>query len=76
MTLENILKLFVFFLTIAPIEVSLKQKKLFYMFSQSYKTKQYTLAGYQFEVLFRVIKSEKLEEAYLGQKLCYRQCTA
>jgi outer membrane protein assembly factor BamD len=40
-----------------PIEVSLKQKKLFYMFSQSYyKTKQYTLAGYQFEVLFRVIQ--------------------
>jgi outer membrane protein assembly factor BamD len=40
------------------------------MFSQSYyKTKQYTLAGYQFEVLFRVIKKWKLEEAaYLGQK--------
>jgi outer membrane protein assembly factor BamD len=42
---------------IAPTyRVSLKQKKLFYMFSQSYyKTKQYTLAGI-FEVLFRVIQ--------------------
>jgi outer membrane protein assembly factor BamD len=39
-----------------PIEVNLKQKKLFYMFSQSYyKTKQYTLAGY-LKVLFRVIQ--------------------
>ena len=46
-------------------------EKLFYMFSQSYyKTKQYTLAGYQFESFVSGYpKSEKLEEAaYLGAK--------
>ena len=46
-------------------------EKLFYMFAQSYfKTKQYTLAGYQFESFVSGYpKSEKLEEAaYLGAK--------
>jgi outer membrane protein assembly factor BamD len=46
-------------------------EKLFYMFSQSYyKTKQYYLAGYQFESFASGYpKSEKLEEAsYLGAK--------
>ena len=46
-------------------------EKLFYMFSQSYyKTKQYTLAGYQFESFVSGYpRSEKLEEAaYLGAK--------
>lgn len=46
-------------------------EKLFYMFSQSYyKTKQYYLAGYQFESFVSGYpKSEKIEEAaYLGAK--------
>ncbi|SHL75891.1 outer membrane protein assembly factor BamD [Flavobacterium xanthum] len=46
-------------------------EKLFYMFSQSYyKTKQYTLSGYQFESFVSSYpKSEKLQEAaYLGAK--------
>ena len=46
-------------------------EKLFYMFAQSYyKTKQYYLAGYQFESFVSGYpKSEKLEEAaYLGAK--------
>ncbi|MCF6141987.1 outer membrane protein assembly factor BamD [Flavobacterium sp. K77] len=46
-------------------------EKLFYMFSQSYfKTKQYYLAGYQFESFVSGYpKSEKLEEAaFLGAK--------
>lgn len=46
-------------------------EKLFYMFSQSYyKTKQYTLAGYQFESFVSGYpKSEKVQEAaYLGAK--------
>ena len=46
-------------------------EKLFYMFSQSYyKTKQYYLAGYQFESFVSGYpKSEKLQEAaYLGAK--------
>jgi outer membrane protein assembly factor BamD len=46
-------------------------EKLFYMFSQSYyKTKQYTLSGYQFEnFVSSYPKSEKLQEsAYLGAK--------
>lgn len=46
-------------------------EKLFYMFAQSYyKTKQYYLAGYQFESFVSGYpKSEKLEEAaYLGSK--------
>ncbi len=44
-------------------------EKLFYMFAQSYyKTKQYTLAGYQFESFVSGYpKSEKIQEAaYLG----------
>lgn len=48
-------------------------EKMFYMFSQSYyKTKQYYLAGYQFESFASSYpKSEKQEEAkYLGA-LCY-----
>jgi outer membrane protein assembly factor BamD len=49
------------------------------MFSQSYyKTKQYTLAGYQFESFVSVIQKWKLEEAaYLGAKViqCCHQCT-
>ena len=48
-------------------------EKLFYMFSQSYyKTKQYYLAGYQFESFASSYpKSEKVEEAaFLGAK-CY-----
>jgi outer membrane protein assembly factor BamD len=32
-----------------PIEVSLKQKNCFICSQSYYKTKQYTLAGYQFE---------------------------
>jgi outer membrane protein assembly factor BamD len=46
-------------------------EKLFYMFAQSYyKTKQYYLAGYQFESFASGYpKSEKIEEAaYLGAK--------
>jgi outer membrane protein assembly factor BamD len=46
-------------------------EKLFYMFSQSYyKTKQYYLAGYQFESFVSGYpKSEKIQEAaYLGAK--------
>jgi outer membrane protein assembly factor BamD len=46
-------------------------EKLFYMFSQSYfKTKQYYLAGYQFESFVSSYpKSEKLQEAsFLGAK--------
>jgi outer membrane protein assembly factor BamD len=46
-------------------------EKLFYMFSQSYyKTKQYYLAGYQFESFVSGYpKSEKLQEAsFLGAK--------
>jgi outer membrane protein assembly factor BamD len=46
-------------------------EKLFYMFSQSYyKTKQYTLSGYQFESFVSGYpKSEKVQEAaYLGAK--------
>ena len=46
-------------------------EKLFYMFSQSYyKTKQYYLAGYQFESFVSGYpKSEKVEEAaFLGAK--------
>ncbi|SHG18586.1 Beta-barrel assembly machine subunit BamD [Flavobacterium segetis] len=46
-------------------------EKLFYMFAQSYyKTKQYTLSGYQFESFVSGYpKSEKLQEAaYLGAK--------
>lgn len=46
-------------------------EKMFYMFSQSYyKTKQYYLAGYQFESFASGYpKSEKIEEAsYLGPK--------
>lgn len=46
-------------------------EKLFYMFAQSYyKTKQYYLAGYQFESFVSGYpKSEKIEEAaYLGAK--------
>jgi outer membrane protein assembly factor BamD len=46
-------------------------EKLFYMFSQSYyKTRQYTLSGYQFESFVSSYpKSEKLQEsAYLGAK--------
>ena len=46
-------------------------EKLFYMFAQSYyKTKQYYLAGYQFESFVSGYpKSEKLQEAaYLGAK--------
>jgi outer membrane protein assembly factor BamD len=46
-------------------------EKLFYMFSQSYyKTKQYYLAGYQFESFVSGYpKSEKIEEAaFLGAK--------
>lgn len=46
-------------------------EKLFYMFSQSYyKTKQYYLAGYQFESFVSGYpKSEKIQEAaYLGPK--------
>ena len=46
-------------------------ERLFYMFSQSYyKTKQYYLAGYQFESFAASYpKSEKLEEAsFLGAK--------
>ncbi len=46
-------------------------EKLFFMFSQSYyKTKQYYLAGYQFDSFVSGYpKSEKLEEAaYLGAK--------
>jgi outer membrane protein assembly factor BamD len=46
-------------------------EKLFYMFSQSYyKTKQYYLAGYQFDSFVSGYpKSEKVEEAaYLGAK--------
>ena len=46
-------------------------EKLFYMFSQSYyKTRQYYLAGYQFESFVSGYpKSEKIEEAaYLGAK--------
>ncbi|MFV5699202.1 outer membrane protein assembly factor BamD [Flavobacterium sp. ZT3R17] len=46
-------------------------EKLFYMFSQSYyKTKQYYLAGYQFESFVSGYpKSEKIQEAaYLGTK--------
>lgn len=46
-------------------------EKLFYMFSQSYyKTKQFTLSGYQFESFVSGYpKSEKLQEAaYLGAK--------
>jgi outer membrane protein assembly factor BamD len=48
-------------------------EKMYYMFAQSYyKTKQYYLAGYQFESFAAGYpKSEKLEEAaYLGAK-CY-----
>lgn len=48
-------------------------EKLFYMFSQAYyKTKQYYLAGYQFESFASSYpKSEKVEEAaFLGAK-CY-----
>lgn len=46
-------------------------EKLFYMFSQSYyKSKQYTLSGYQFESFVSGYpKSEKVQEAaYLGAK--------
>ena len=46
-------------------------EKMYYMFSQSYyKTKQYYLAGYQFESFVSGYpKSEKIEEAaYLGAK--------
>lgn len=46
-------------------------EKLFYMFSQSYyKTRQYTLSGYQFESFVSSYpKSEKVQEAaYLGAK--------
>ena len=46
-------------------------EKLFYMFSQSYyKTKQYYLAGYQFDSFVSGYpKSEKVQEAaYLGAK--------
>lgn len=46
-------------------------EKLFYLFSQSYyKTRQYTLAGYQFESFVSSYpKSEKVQEAaYLGAK--------
>src|SRR6478735_3247758 len=46
-------------------------EKLFYMFSQSYyKTKQYYLAGYQFDSFISGYpRSEKAEEcAYLGAK--------
>ncbi|MCL6461728.1 Beta-barrel assembly machine subunit BamD [Flavobacterium micromati] len=46
-------------------------EKLFYMFAQSYyKTKQFTLSGYQFESFVSGYpKSEKLQEAaYLGAK--------
>jgi outer membrane protein assembly factor BamD len=50
MTLENILKLFVFLTNCPAYRGKPQAEKLFYMFSQSYyKTKQYTLAGYQFE---------------------------
>lgn len=48
-------------------------EKMFYMYSQSYyKTKQYYLAGYQFESFAsNYPKSEKVQEAaYLGAK-CY-----
>ncbi|GGD16623.1 outer membrane protein assembly factor BamD [Flavobacterium orientale] len=50
-------------------------EKMFYMYSQSlYKTKQYYLAGYQFESFTSSYpKSEKVEEAaYLGA-FCYAQ---
>jgi outer membrane protein assembly factor BamD len=50
-----------------------QSEKMFYMFSQSYyKTKQYYLAGYQFESFAAGYpKSDKLEEAsFLGAK-CY-----
>ncbi|HOD09682.1 MAG TPA: outer membrane protein assembly factor BamD, partial [Flavobacterium sp.] len=46
-------------------------EKMFYMYSQSlYKTKQYYLAGYQFESFAASYpKSEKIEEcAFLGAK--------
>lgn len=49
-------------------------EKLFYMYSQSlYKTKQYYLAGYQFESFASSYpKSEKVEEAsFLGAKCFY-----
>ncbi|MEC4003797.1 outer membrane protein assembly factor BamD [Flavobacterium sp. SUN052] len=48
-------------------------EKLFYMFSQSYyKTKQYYLAGYQFESFASSYpKSEKVEEAAFLSAKCY-----
>jgi outer membrane protein assembly factor BamD len=48
-------------------------EKLFYMFSQSYyKTKQYYLAGYQFENFASSYpKSEKVEEAAFLSAKCY-----